>query len=84
MSQLQAVYKELLRSDVQLLKHTAELEEFEHSSKQDRAKALAGSEFSLAYPLAVELVDLFFFQSVIVRIDMLCFTHSFLQATLSC
>lgn len=42
MSQLLDSYKDLLRLDVQLVKHTSELEEFEHSSKQDRAKAFTG------------------------------------------
>jgi hypothetical protein len=42
LSQLSESYKDLRRLDVQLAKHTSELEDFEHSSKQDRAKAFSG------------------------------------------
>ena len=42
LSLMSETYKELLRLDVQLVKHTSELEDFEHTSKQDRAKAFTG------------------------------------------
>ena len=42
LGQLSDSYKDLRRLDIQLAKHTSELEDFEHSSKQDRAKAFSG------------------------------------------
>jgi hypothetical protein len=42
LTSISEAHKELLRSDALLAKHVGDMEEFETTSKQDRAKALSG------------------------------------------